>query len=386
MNRVFLPIVLLMLLGAAGPGVAAPGFPLTYSAPASSGQVWLPAVRRHGHAGPLKYGIQAHLWQTDRDRALRLAREAGFGWVKQQLRWDAVEPLSKGKRDWSEVDRIVEAVGRNGLKLLFSVVQAPGWATGYNPVSGPPQNYADLADFLGAMAARYQGRVHAYEVWNEQNLWYEWGGQGKLNAAEYVAMLRLSYQAIKAADPGAIVVAGALTPTGVNDGIIAIDDVVYLEQMYQAGVNNYADAVGAHPGGYNNPPDDWLDKKTVPSTSFKGHPSFYFRRVEQLREVMESYGDGVKRIWITEFGWSTANQAPGYEYGRDNTPEDQARYIARAFEIARTEYPWVEAMFLWNLNFAMVVPPTDEKAPFGILNADGSPRRAYLALKAMPKY
>ena len=42
-------------------------------------------------------------------------------------------------------------------------------------------------------------------------------------------------------------------------------------------------------------------------------------------------------------------------------------------------------MFVWNLNFAAVVPPTDEKAPFGILRPDYSPRPAYDALKAMGK-
>ncbi|MBI2861196.1 MAG: cellulase family glycosylhydrolase [Chloroflexi bacterium] len=335
-------------------------------------------------SGPFIYGVQAHLWQTDRDRTLSMARAAGFTGVKQQVRWDAIEP-TKGARDWSELDRIVAAAQANGLRLLLSVLGAPLWATGPvegGVVSSPPQNYDDFANFIGEMAARYRGRVAGYEVWNEQNLWYEWGGRGKISAASYVDLLRRAYTAIKAADPSAIVVAGALTPTGVNDGVIAIDDVVYMEQMYQAGVRNYSDAIGAHPGGYNNSPDADPTPKAEP---FRNHPSFYFRRVEQLRAVMERYGDAAKKMWFTEFGWSTANQAPGYEYGAYNSEDDQAQYIVRAYQKARTEWSWVGAMFLWNLNFATIVPPTDEKAPFGILRADWSPRPAYIAFRDMPK-
>ncbi|MBI4507672.1 MAG: cellulase family glycosylhydrolase [Chloroflexi bacterium] len=383
-----LALVLLVLGGCAAPAPAPtptlPAAPVAPNPPAPSGPTPgpppAPAARR-----PFVYGVQAHLWGTDRERAVRLAREAGFTWVKQQVRWDAVEPRAKGQLDWSEPDRIVAAVNDGGLKLLLSIVAAPGWATGNNPVTGPPNDYRHLADLLTAMAQRYKGRVHAYEVWNEQNLWYEWGGKGKLNAADYVRMLQMAYRALKAVDPQAVVIAGALTPTGVNDGVIAIDDLVYLEQMYKAGVKDVSDAVGAHPHGYNNPPDDWVDRKTVRSEAFKGHPSFYFRRVEQYRAVMTRYGDAAKPVWVTEFGWTTANKVPGYEYGKDVSEQEQASWIVRAFGKGRDEYPWLQAMFLWNLNFATVVPPEDEKFPWSVLGADWSPRPAYLAVKSMPK-
>jgi hypothetical protein len=42
-------------------------------------------------------------------------------------------------------------------------------------------------------------------------------------------------------------------------------------------------------------------------------------------------------------------------------------------------------MFVWNLNYAAVVGPEDEKAGFSLVRADGSLRPAYLALAAMPK-
>jgi hypothetical protein len=42
-------------------------------------------------------------------------------------------------------------------------------------------------------------------------------------------------------------------------------------------------------------------------------------------------------------------------------------------------------MFVWNLNFAPVSGAGDEKAAFGLLRADWSPRPAYEALRDMSK-
>ena len=53
---------------------------------------------------------------------------------------------------------------------------------------------------MGAFAAHNKGKVKAIEVWNEQNLWYEWGHE-PLNAGRYVDLLCRAYRAIKAADP-----------------------------------------------------------------------------------------------------------------------------------------------------------------------------------------
>ena len=94
--------------------------------------------------------------------------------------------------------------------------------------------------------------LKAIEVWNEQNLHYEWGNKA-LNPGEYVALLAPAFNAIKGACPSMLVISGALTPAG-NNAPYAMDDFTYLEEMFKAGANNYLDGVGAHPSGYNVPP------------------------------------------------------------------------------------------------------------------------------------
>lgn len=338
--------------------------------------------------GPhIGYGMNVWLFGQDKERVLNLLTGAGFNWIRQQVGWDALEP-APGQFQWSELDSIVDAAGRHNVKIILSVVRAPHWA-GINGTSGLPADPATFGNVLHQMASRYKGRVQAYEVWNEQNIERETGG-GKVLVAPYVATLKAGYQGVKSADPGAVVLYGGLSPTGINDPNYAIDDVKFLEQSYQYNngeMKNYFDALGGHPGGAANSPDElWpvnppADKNRPWSTD----GSFYFRRVEALRAVMEKYGDGSKQIWLTEFGWTTQNNAPGYEYGALVSEQQQASYLVRAFQRSKAQYPWMGVMAMWQLNFATVVGPNDEKAPWGLIRSDWSTRPSYDALKAMPK-
>ncbi|TAK35012.1 MAG: hypothetical protein EPO21_07855 [Chloroflexota bacterium] len=339
----------------------------------------------------LRYGMQAHMIEQDQTRIVNLVRGAGFSWVKQQVRWSTTEG-SRGKISWGQLDPIVNAAAAQGVGVLFSVVTSPSWARGDGKTNAPPDNYADFANFVGQLAARYKGRLPgiAYEVWNEQNLTHEWGGK-QINAGSYVELLKTAYNSIKQADPSALVITGALTPTGLNDPNVAIDDVVYLEQMYQyqnGVVKNYADGIGSHMAGYNNAPEDWVGSSSVNTVGFKNHGSFFFKRIDQLQEVMARYGD-TRQMWITEYEWasSTPPVPAGYEWTTALTEQQVADFFVRSIQMIKADRSWVGAIFIWNLNFRVVNPDyhRNEQALFGILNPDWSPRLIYTALKGMPK-
>ena len=345
-----------------------------------------PAPPAPSGGGGFGYGVQAH---EDTARVTQAINELGFGWLKQQVRWEYVE-TSKGNYGWSGLDSLANTANAAGVKVMFSIVAAPAWARGGKSGIGPPDNYQDFANFVGAMAAHFKGRVQAYEIWNEQNLSREWEG-APLSASDYVRLLKGAYQAIKAADPNAIVVSGAPTPTGINDGSWAIDDRTYLNQMYAAGLKFYCDAVGAHPSGYANPPDKlYTGGDFDPSRGYDDHPSFFFRNtMEDYYRIMVANGDGGKRVWATEFGWATTSGMnvsanPGYEFANDINESQQADYIVRAFTWSRN---WGHAgtMFLWNLNFWPAAGAENEMAKYGIVRGDWSPRPAFTALKNMPK-
>jgi hypothetical protein len=341
------------------------------------------------------YGFNVWLFDVDGNRVLQTAKNAGFNWVRQQVVW-ADYQQTPARINWARLDPVVNAAQANGVNLILSVVRSPGWA-GQN--GGMPADKFTFAGFMSQMASRYKGKVAAYEIWNEQNYAAESGGT--VNLGQYVDLLQVGYMAVKYADPNAIVMTGGLTPVGLNDPHIAVNDVEYLRQFYayQGGVaKNYYDVLGAHPGSNNNSPDQkWPDNpgtghcpeiyRNLEGTCWRTDNSFYFRRIEDLRAVMEQAGEGNKQMWLTEFGWTTYNTAPGYEYGQVISDQMQADYLRRAFEKGKNDYPWMGVMCVWNLNFSTLpwLPNTDEKVPWSVLNRDFSPRPSYTALQQMPK-
>jgi hypothetical protein len=275
---------------------------------------------------------------------------------------------------------------------VFSVVTSPTWARADGRTDGPPDDFNTFGNFVGALANRYKGRVRAYEVWNEPNLRREWAGR-PIDPGLYLDLLAVGQARIKAADPGALVISGGLTPTGVNDGVIAVDDIQYLMGMYTARGGTFkglADAVGAHMSGYNNAPEDSVNFHTVNTPGFKNSDSFYFRRIDQFHGVMAAAGD-TRQAWITEYEWgSTPPPVPaGFEWTAfpPNLSEQQvADFFVRSIQSIRTSRPWVGAVFVWNLNFRTFLDPhTNEQAIFGILDPGFVPRPMYTAMAAMPK-
>ncbi len=346
-------------------------------------------------AGQFGYGIQIQpYYGADIGLAAHQIRDMGFNWVKWQVVWRDME-RGPGQVDWGEQDRLIGFFSDQGLQILASIVKAPEWARAATTdlgVEGPAADAQTFANFLGAYAGRYCGRVQAIEVWNEQNLHYEWGNE-PLDPVRYMDMLKRSYQAIKQACPQMIVVSGALTPVG-EFGALAIDDFRYLEMMYQNGLKNYSDAIGAHPSGYNVPPNlTWqqaCDYITSKNTQFNGpcdtpHHSWSARStMEGYRNIMATYGDVNKRIWPTEFGWAAGGAFDAnYMYANDNSYDEQARWTVDFYQMMRN-WGFVGPAFLWNLNFSMINTGT-ELAQWSIVDEQGNARQTFNALKQMGK-
>ncbi len=326
------------------------------------------------------YGLDVWMMEQDRGPSINAVKTLGFQWVHQKVRWKNIEGNGKGQYSWGALDAMVNDCANNGIKICLCVMDAPAWAGNKSP-----NNPQDFADFMGAMAARYKGRVQAYEIWNEQNLSREWGHTP--NAGEYMNLLKAAYKAIKAADPNAIVVSGGPTPTGAT-GPDSVDDRLFLQQMYDHGLKYACDAIGVHPSGFANPPDSKWPEGNDPNRGFDDHPSFFFRNtMEDYRNIIVRNGDN-KRLWATEFGWPSSQNmgspVPGWEYSGEITEQQQADYVVRAFQMAKS-WGWAGVMFLWNLDVAPWLGKDHEASKYCIVYPDWSPRPAFHALASMPK-
>ncbi len=299
-----------------------------------------------------------------------LVNDMGLDWSKGFVNWATVEP-QPGEFNWIDPDNMVKAFSAQELKILMRIHGTPLWShPDSDHLSHPPNDMADFATFVTALATRYKGQIAAYEIWNEPNLNYEWGNLSP-DPVAYTDMLKTAYTAIKKVDPDALVISGGLATTG-DGSDTAYGDLAFLQGMYEAGAKGHFDALGSHPYAYGQSPDTH-------------HPDgLSFDRVAAQHELMTSHGDGDTPIWITEIGWVLESD---WNLGEHQTigvtQEQQAQYLSRAYTKTQEEWPFVEALFFFNLDFSTVpwYPTPEPMRWYAILNPDRTPRPAYTALR-----
>lgn len=323
------------------------------------------------------YGVEVSIIGLDSNAVVNQLNELGVDWVKHTIDWGRYE-ATQGEIDFNEIDEIVTTLESTNANILLTVIGTPVWArVNAEDMGSAPQNYNAYANFVGALAERYGNRVAAYEVWSQPNLAQFWGGK-PLNGTEYVNLLQVSYTAIKAVNPEAVVVSAGLAPTG-GDGVNAINDLDFLRQMYAAGLAAVSDAIGAHPYGFANPPDSTCCQNDPEIDQFNNHPSFFFLdTLNNYRTIMEENNDAETLIWVTEFGWGSNENfpvapPPGFEFVTLVTLDEQAIYLERAFAIGKS-LGYVGPMFAWNLNFCQVYPVENYQCFWSMLDPVGNPR------------
>lgn len=209
-------------------------------------------------------------------------------------------------------------------------------------------------------------RIEAYEIGNEVNLYVN-GWEGVPEAKAYVEMLCLAYQTIKSFDPSAVVISAGLSPVGRISGswnthqghnYVSQDEREYLREFLAAGGAECADAIGYHPNGfsatYDAAPD--VDGGTPETNCANG---FCFRGIEKIRQILEETGLAEKPIWATEVGWIVEpdnsqclnDSSWNGRVWQKVSKQKQAENLVGAFQYAQANYPWLQAIFVFNLNF-----------------------------------
>ncbi len=334
-----------------------------------------PACLPNRHAIPSGVGVNVQLERMPAQSVglqLDQIKAAGFTWIRQRLSWARTEP-APGQWDWAEWDGIVEGAAARGLQVILVLEDAPDWAKSPKDVSiagAPPREPETFARFAERVAARYRGKVAAYQVWDEPNLGAHWGSDG-VNPAAYAALLSATYQGLRRGDADAIVLAAGLAPTTERTPA-NMSDLDFLRGMYAAGAGPFFDALAYKPYGFWTGPDD----PAAPQVT-------NFARVELLYAILCENGDGPKGIWAVEFGWNalpdgwTGRPSP---WGTDRAEVQQTRSIL-AVRQARSRWPWMGPM-IWAA-FQPQAANDDPVWGFALASADGAVRPFAGALGAL---
>lgn len=288
-----------------------------------------------------------------------IVAESGAKYVRMTLNWSDAEPKRGEFNSWwmAQYDNAVNLAQQAGAKIIFVVGSSPSWASGSSNTETPPQNPADYAEFIHAMAARYAGRVTAWEIWNEENTPRFWSTGP--NAAQYTTLLKTAYPAVKSADPNALVLFGGTSLSAYK----------FISEAYADGAKGSFDVMAVHPYSCRAPSSIVRDSSgNITEDSFLGYRT--------VHNVMVANGDE-KPMWFTEFGWSSST---GNSCGVGTA--EQAAYVTEAFKLTDQD-PYVQVACWYNLrNDYWSHDENSVEAQYGLLETNFAPKPSFAAFKA----
>ncbi len=316
------------------------------------------AASAHAATGPLGGvnipGLGALSSPAATDHVIQIASKMHARVVRVDFPWSLFEPNGPtlDPRALARADRLLEDASAAGIKVVATVASTPCWASSAPPAaragcasgnsdgagSWPPRNAATYAAFLNALVARYGTKITAIEVWNEPDQSNEDYFAGPNKAQNYAAVVRAAYPAVKAANPGVLVLAGSLVGSNGN----------FLRALYAAGIKGYYDGLSVH---YYN--------LTLAS-------------IRSIHEAQIANGDS-KPLWLDEFGWTSC-------WPRRRTEQEQA-CVTRQTQALNLRDSIREMARAPYLAAAMVYKLEDSRGEdFGSVTTGGSRKPSYPAL------
>jgi hypothetical protein len=384
-------------------GLLAAGLAFLLSMPAAAGPVEVtplpPVTNTDGRAGAC-YSF----YPDDTRPFLTMTVNAGARWDRFDFSWAAIEPFGN---TWSfgPHDTLVNDLHSAGIQNIVGILLwTPDWAaTGrvrgleapsfdqrpfgwYAPTSraliapqaisaasSPPQGLYEAWDdwttadddpinywgrFVYTVTYRYRNQVKYWEMWNEaDDLGWEYFWTG--SDADYAELLKVGYQATKAACPDCRVLFA---------GLLYWRDPTFFERVLNilnddpmAPANNYFfDAMSLH---------------------LYSRSSNIYDVVNTIRSRMSAYVPD-HPLWLTETGvpvWNDAAVDPfptKYDYAA--TQDEAAAYLIQSY--ANAWASGVERYFFFRTNDADMVEY------FGLIRNDRSLRPAYVAYQVATTY
>ena len=297
-------------------------------------------------------GLLAY-YPTLRAKSFQWLETAGIHWYRNYgsdaivYSWRFVEP-APGQYDWSFWDDLVRQAQAHHIYLLPSIGDSvPSWANGSGDWRQPPSDLysqpmqnTNWYKYVYAFVQRYNGDgigdmpgltqpIKYWELWNEPDLRQGWNppnyppNQFSGSANDLVRLLAVGYAAVKAADPGALVVGPASAQT-TGYGSQYVGNTHWFmwswPEFRAAGGLDTLDIISFTHYFVNS---NW----DIPGFD---EPDFILQMVDS--------GRGGKPVWFTETGW-VGDPAVNYQ--------EKARSLVR-LAILMWSTSWVDRLFWYD--------------------------------------
>ncbi|MBI3227076.1 MAG: cellulase family glycosylhydrolase [Mycolicibacterium cosmeticum] len=302
------------------------------------------------------------------DEQLKMMHDIGIQNVRIGISWATLQLTDGGNYNWrlTDYDYVVNRAEDYGMGVLAVLHETPTWA-GDKVLSGMPDDVEKFGDFVTEVATHFDGRISAYEVWNEPNAKFF---LDPVNPENYTKLLIEAHDRLKSVDQDITVIGGVLgfgfslpSPT---DPSTTMNPVTFLERMYAAGAQGNFDALSFHPY-----------KPDIKFSDQVGDPLTPRGQLEELRTLMARHGDEGLKIWATEYGLPTPAidpTDPAYI-----SPEKQAEFIKDFLE----NWGKVEGtgpIFIYSTR-DLDTGSDEEQDTYGIWETDWTPKPAVEVIK-----
>lgn len=206
-------------------------------------------------------------------------------YVRILVAWtDGTQPSPSAPLNLGFTDQILSNIPA-GVDVLVTLAHTPSWFT--NPVNWKGKNAREayVEQFVRPIVNRYKGRrgIIGWEIFNEPNdiSVASDASLELIQPANYLELLRLSFQSIRQIDPGKLVVMAASLPINQDWD----DNISYNRALRDLGATNFTDVWNIHYYGKQ------------------------YERVGQIAGFLNSLG---KPIWISESGVQGPNNQLAY--------------------------------------------------------------------------
>jgi hypothetical protein len=334
----FLGIIILLLV------IARPGLAL-----AESG---LPNSAEFG------YGVRLDVYGEQINPSIAAAASLKLNWLALDFDWTNIWSAKDSTPNLEPLDRVMVLAKQTDLNVMISITHPPTWA-----ISNEGPDPALTIQVVKYLVRTYPEELLAIELFPGANTTQGWGTNPNPNA--YLNLLKAVTQELQSSGSTVTIISTGLTPLSPNHPSTDIDDLAFLETLYNA---------GAQP---------WMPVVSIRLPETTGDPMFSptqgekrcLRHFEEVRQVMIANDHRQGLIWLTGFTWPSGNIQSIDNIYQDTS--EQTRWLNQAFQILKAQ------LYLGVAFFSQINPPGEFTAatnPVSLIRQDLSIHPAFTTL------
>ncbi len=273
-------------------------------------------------------------------------RRAGILTTRDRLRWNDVE-RTRGVFNWKQYQENIDLLSKRGILVSGVYHDAPAWAK--SNTSRLPSDLLAVYRFSRKLSEHFQGKMAAWEFWNEEDIGFTSEG-----AWDYAAALKAASLGFKAGNPAQAVALGGYAQTPLPN---------YCNIVMRNGAGDYFDIFNVH---------TYAVIRDFPAV------------VGDVRAHMARHGVSGRPIWYTENG----SNMEGVGKEESGLPGIRRHSADQEFLVA--EYLPKMMIKMQSLgvarDFFFVMPPYNENAgkkDWGLMRHDFTVKPGYAALATL---